>query len=162
MSDVTVQVIGDVTTVTVDETEVVTVEVTTDPVTVTVGEAGPQGATGPVGPLGPPGTQPAFSRSGLLEPVVGTHRYYIERANTITKVRASVGTAPVGASITIDVKKNGTSILGGTLLSVAAGQFTNTRTTSVAVSAGDYLTVDIVSVGTSTPGSDLTVTVTLE
>lgn len=158
---VSIEVVEYPVTVTV-EGETTVIEATTEVATLEVGTSGPQGATGAVGPVGPPGTQPVFSKTGPLEAVVGTHRFYLEQNRTISKVRAAVGTASVGAPIVIDVKKNGVSIFGGTPLSVSAGQFTNTKNTNEAVVAGDYLTIDIVSVGTSTAGSDLTVTVTLD
>ena len=119
-------------------------------------------AQGPAGPAGPPGVLPMFSRSGQVEPLVGANRFYVEFPMTVTKVRASLGTAPQGSPVVVDVNKNGLSILGGIPVTVAAGQFTHTVTTSVAVAAGDYLTVDIDAVGSTTPGSDLTVTITME
>lgn len=150
----TVEVVEQITTVeVVDDT--ITVSVADQPVVVELSEAGPQGATGPAQPA-------VFSRAGLLSPIVSTQRFYIERAATITKIRAAVGIPSTGSAVQIDVKVNGVSILSGSPLSVSAGQFTNTRNLSVAVNAGDYITTDVVAVGSTTSGADLTVTVTFD
>lgn len=100
-----------------------------------------------------------YSYDGELAAGSGGHRFYVESDTTITKVRASVGTAPTGSAVTVDVNKNGTSILSSAI-SIAAGANTATGTLSTtALSAGDYLTVDIDSVGSTTAGSDLVVQV---
>lgn len=132
----------------------------TSPTTATITSAtsGPQGARGPVG------TTPVFQRAGQLVTLTGTSRFYVEDNTSISKVRISVGTAPTGSSITVDVNKNGTTIFTNQANrpTIAAGNHTATATPSVtALAAGDYLTVDIDSVGSTTPGADLTVSVTL-
>lgn len=116
------------------------------------------------GPQGPSGTTPIYSRIGQLAPLVGKGRFYFEQAAVIGKVRASVDTAPIGAPVVIDVNVNGTSIYANQAnrLSIAAGTNTATSSPGFAVAAGDYITVDIDSVGTINPGADLTVTVALQ
>lgn len=100
-----------------------------------------------------------YSYDGELAAGAGGHRFYVESDTTITKVRASVGTAPTGSAVTVDVNKNGTSILSSAI-SIAAGSNTATGTLSTtALSSGDYLTVDIDSVGSTTAGNDLVVQV---
>lgn len=72
-----------------------------------------------------------------------------------------LNTAAVGGSLTVDVKKNGTSIFS-TLLTFDSGE-TTTRTASVpyvltgAISfvKGDYIDVYITNVGSSTAGKGL-------
>ena len=105
-----------------------------------------------------------FSRVGALIVVTGDGRFYVPRAREIISVVAAVGTAPTGASILIDVNKNGTTIFTtqGNRPSVAASAFKVAApavpdVTSVA--AGDLLSVDIDQVGSSVAGSDLTVIV---
>jgi hypothetical protein len=100
-----------------------------------------------------------FSSSGVLAVKSGGTRYYYEQAATIQQVRASVGTAPSGASIIIDVRKNGTSIFPiSPRPATTSGSNTTTATPdTTSLAAGDYLTVDIVQVGSITPGADLTV-----
>jgi hypothetical protein len=94
----------------------------------------------------------------------GTSRYYLEEARTVVKVRASVGTAPTGAAILVDVNKNGTTIFTtqANRPSIAISGNTATGTPQVtALAAGDYLTVDVDQVGSTVAGSDLTVQIEL-
>jgi hypothetical protein len=98
-----------------------------------------------------------FSKQDVLGTYTGTARYYFDATRTITQLRASVGTAPTGSSLVVTVYKNGSSI--GTV-TIPAGSYTATSTVSVAMAANDYLTVSISSVGSTVPGSDLTVTIT--
>lgn len=83
-------------------------------------------------------------------------------ALTIKKAFARVKTAPTGASIIIDINKNGSSIWTSTpanrltiAASASSGNQANFDTTSLA--EGDYLTIDIDQVGSSVAGEDLTV-----
>jgi hypothetical protein len=101
--------------------------------------------------------QAVFSKQDTLAPYTGTARYYLDATRTISQIRASVGTAPTGSGLTVTVYKNGSSIGSVT---IPAGSYTATSTISVAASANDYLTVSIISVGSTISGSDLTVTVT--
>ncbi len=111
------------------------------------------------GTAGSSGLNPVFSRQGTLATLTGTQRLYVERTGTIGVVRASVGTPSVGSPVVVDVNKNGTSILSAPI-SVAAGQYTATGTISnSSCVAGDYYTVDIDSVGSTSPGANLTVTI---
>lgn len=100
-----------------------------------------------------------FSSTGTLATKTGGTRYYYEQPTTIQQVRASVGTAPGGASIIIDVRKNGASIFSlSPKPTIISGANTATATPDTAsLTAGDYLTVDITQVGLTTPGADLTV-----
>lgn len=105
-----------------------------------------------------------YSKTGTLAISTGTIRYRFPWAATILGVTAAVNTAPVGASIIADVKKNGTTIFTttGNRPTIAAG--TNATTTEptpdvTTIAAGDYITVDIAQVGSTTAGSDLTVIV---
>jgi hypothetical protein len=83
------------------------------------------------------------------------------RTLTIASVRASVGTAPTGASIIVDVNKNGTTIFGtqSARPTIAASGFTNKTTghTVTTIADGDYFTVDVDQVGSSVAGANLTV-----
>lgn len=119
-------------------------------------EKGPQG---PQGPTGNTGLTPMFSRQGNLYAMEGRGRLYVERSGTVSNIRASVGTAPVGSAVVVDVLKNGSEVA---ILTIAAGSYTTVYTTPIAVSSGDYFTVNISSVGSTTPGADLTVAVTID
>lgn len=102
-----------------------------------------------------------FSKGGVLTTGTGTLRIYAPWAGTIDEVRASVGTAPTGASLIVDVHKNGTTIYGtqSNRPTIAASGFTATGGTASGAdfSAGDYFTVDRDQVGSTVAGSDLTV-----
>lgn len=107
-----------------------------------------------------------YSYSGILAVSTGTFRLYNDMGSTwtIQAVRASVGTAPVGASVIIDILKNGTTIFTTTANrpTITAGAFTSGKVTAIdvpSVADGDYLTVNIVQIGSTTAGSDLTVQV---
>ncbi|MEE9584773.1 MAG: hypothetical protein V3W51_04750 [Candidatus Brocadiales bacterium] len=105
-----------------------------------------------------------------LAVTVGTHRVYVRHpvtagwTLTIEGVVASVGTAPTGAAILIDVHKNGTTIwtTQGNRPSIAIsgnGGALDTDMDVTSLSLGDYFTVDIDQVGSSTKGKDLVVEV---
>lgn len=106
----------------------------------------------------------AFSKSGTLSPSNGTLRLPVDGTYTITGTRLTVGTAPVGTSLIIDVLKNGTTIYTTqanrptiTAGSNSGGPGSTPDVTGLA--AGDYLTINIIQVGSTTAGSDLTVTI---
>ena len=87
----------------------------------------------------------------------GTARWYSPRAVTITKIRTHVATSSAGAALNMTLKKNGTSIQ---TFSIAAGSTTDVTTgLNLSVAEGDYLTIDITQIGSSTAGSDLNVVI---
>lgn len=106
-----------------------------------------------------------FSISGALTVQTGAHRIYNDTGVplTIRSVRASVGTAPTGAAIRVDVNKNGTSIFTtqGNRPNIAVSTFTSkvTNMDVTSIADGEYLTVDVDVIGSTVAGSDLTVAV---
>jgi hypothetical protein len=75
-----------------------------------------------------------------------------------------VGTAPTGASVIVDILKNGTTIYSGgtgrptiSASSHDSGSYATPSTTTLA--AGDYLTVNVSQIGSSVAGSDLVVAI---
>lgn len=105
-----------------------------------------------------------FGYGGTLTTYVGTGRYYAQANCTISSVWASVGTAPTGSSIIVDINKNGTTIFttqaNRPTIAIGAaysGNVTNMDITSL--SAGDYITIDIDQIGSTVAGADLTVCV---
>jgi hypothetical protein len=85
---------------------------------------------------------------------------------TIASVYVRVGTAPVDASLIVDVNKNGTTIFTtqGNRPTITTG---NTSATSAApdvtsITAADYITIDVDQVGSTTAGSDLSITINCE
>jgi hypothetical protein len=123
-----------------------------------IGPQGPQGPQGEVGPQGPTGKVATFSYSGTLSLNVGEARWYPPSNCTITDVQAWVSTAPVGSSVNFSINKNNVELITGSIL---VSNFTMTPQTglSVALLSTDYLTVDIDQIGSSVPGSNLTVRV---
>lgn len=97
-------------------------------------------------------------QTGVLEVTTGTKRWYAPKAVTIDRIVARVNTAPVGAAINITVNKNGSS--GATLVIADGGTKIINSSPSITLAEDDYLTVDITQIGSSTAGSDLTVTFT--
>lgn len=77
----------------------------------------------------------------------------VGHACTLTAIYARCGTAPTGAALTLRVNRNGTSI---TTVTIADGQTSGSTTgLSQALAAGDILTIDVVNIGSSTPGADV-------
>lgn len=81
-------------------------------------------------------------------------------------VKPIVKDAPTGADIILDLNLNGTSVFAaGNRPRILAGQVQGTEANvfnNSTVAVGDYLTLDIDQVGSSTPGAWLTVVVTFE
>jgi len=79
------------------------------------------------------------------------------RDGLFTSIYARVKTAPTGQALNMRLNKNGSS---AATFSIAAGA-TNVSSTglSIAFVAGDYFNFDVTQVGSTLPGSDLTVAV---
>jgi len=84
-------------------------------------------------------------------------------AFTLTAVRASVATAPVGSVLTVDINESGSTILS-TKLTIDAGEYTSTTAATPAVISDSALaddsaiTMDIDTIGSGTAGAGLKVT----
>lgn len=111
---------------------------------------------------------PTFTIVGTLTTGTGLTPLIIAPfALTIKKAFGRVKTAPAGASIIIDINKNGTSIWNtnqGNRLTIAAGTNSASQTSfdTTSLAEGNYLTLDIDQVGSTTAGADLTVEVYCE
>jgi len=93
----------------------------------------------------------------------GKATFRMPYAFTLTAVRASVTTAPAGSVITVDINESGTSVLS-TKITIDAGEKTST-TAAVAPVISDSaladdaeITIDIDTIGSSTAGTGLKVT----
>lgn len=110
--------------------------------------------------------RPTFAYAGTLAAGANAARYYVEEAVTITAVRASVGTAPTGATLIVDVNKNGTTIYttqgNRPTIAISGNTATANSPDVTTLAAGDYLTVDIDQVGSTVAGGDLTVQIELK
>ena len=93
----------------------------------------------------------------------GKATFRIPYAFTLTAVRASVTTAPVGSVITVDINESGTSVLS-TKITIDAGEKTSTTAAIAPVISDSALaddaeiTIDIDTIGSSTAGTGLKVT----
>lgn len=114
-----------------------------------------------VRPIGVP-----YFFTGALSVKTGTHRIYNDTGVnfTIEGFRISVGTAPTGASLILDVNKGGSTIYTtqANRPTLTAGSNTVKHTTAPDTTAwndGEYLTIDIDQVGSTLAGADLVVQV---
>lgn len=121
------------------------------------------GATAKWKNLGPNDSIITFTETSILTVKAGTSRFYFPFNAKIMGIQASVGTPPEGQIIRVNVLKNGTSVFTGTTR-VAVGQSVNVGAERVeidftagasTVTTGDYLTISIDQIGTTTAGSDL-------
>lgn len=89
---------------------------------------------------------------------IGTARWYPSSPIEITNIFVSVGVAPTGASLLVDVKKNGVSILGS-LIEIVNGALTANVAipTDIVGLTTDYYSVDITQIGAAAAGEDLSV-----
>ena len=108
-----------------------------------------------------------FTQAGVLTVKTGTTRFPIKGGTfQIQTVAAMVNTAPTGASVIVDVNKNGTTIYGTQAnrptIAVSATSATVGAHTATTVTDGDYLTVDIDQIGSTVAGSDLVVVIRMQ
>jgi hypothetical protein len=119
-------------------------------------DASKGGARGPAGE-----SLIVYSRDGDLSAGDGgVKRYRFPFPATILGVSAAIATAPTGADVVIDVLKNGVSVLTASKLHILDGFHEAAEVSSFVtqtVVTGEYLTVNIVSVGSIVRGADLTV-----
>jgi len=116
---------------------------------------GPRGYIGYTGSLG--GNNITLQQPGKLVTYTGTARWYSPTNSIITSVTPRVRTS-ADLPISLNLLKNGTSLFSQTIQAQATTTATNTTTYSL--STGDYLTVNVLSVGTGAqPGEDLYVQV---
>lgn len=97
-----------------------------------------------------------LSLPGELALTTGTTRFYIESEVKLDNVRASVSVPSTGAPIIVDILVNG---VVRDSVSIPAGQQTATSTPSptVILQPNDFITVNIVGIGSGDPGENLVV-----
>ena len=107
---------------------------------------------------------PTFTKYSTLSVGAGTLRLPIDASYTITGVRLTVGTAPTGANLIVDVLKNGSTVFttSANRPTITAGS--NSGGPGAApdlptIAAGDYLTINIDQVGSTVAGADLVVSI---
>lgn len=106
-----------------------------------------------------------LQKSGVLVAEAGTRRLYFDEAFEVDTVYAHVQTtAPTGASVIVDVHKNGTTLFTtqGNRPEIAAAAWRDTTGNTpdvTSIAAGDYLTLDVDQIGSTDAGEDLVVTI---
>jgi len=126
----------------------------------TIGVDGYTGSQGAVGYTGSAGTggggsglqTKTMDYTGTLVTFTGTKRWWINGDYTISNLYAFVITPAVGANIDLSVNKNGT--LAETI-SITANVNSSVKAANVSLALGDYITVDVTQVGSTTAGADL-------
>jgi hypothetical protein len=108
-----------------------------------------------------------FSLAGAVTTGAGVLRFPVKGGTfQIQTVAAMVGTAPTGASLIVDVNKNGTSIYGTQAnrptIAASANAATVGAHTATTVTDGDYITVDVDQVGSTVAGSNLVVVIRMQ
>lgn len=93
-------------------------------------------------------------QQGELTVTTGSARWYAPAALTISKITARVATAPTGSAVTILVKKSGTT---ASTLTISDGGTSDIDNTGFSMTAGQYLTVDVSAIGSTTAGEELNV-----
>lgn len=108
------------------------------------------------------GALATYITTGEIAVGAGLVRFPFPFVATLVSVTAGIATPPTGAALIVDVHRNGTTIFStqANRPTIAAGANATAaaptpNTTAMAV--GDYLTVDIDQVGSTVPGSNLTV-----
>ena len=95
----------------------------------------------------------ALNQAGELVITTGTVRWYAPSALTINSIVARIGTT-ADATVTAVAKKNGSTVA---TTSITAGQSEATNNTGFSMVTGDYLTLDITTIGSTNKGADLNV-----
>lgn len=98
-----------------------------------------------------------YAIDGNVTVNTGTARFYTYDSAVLETVNAYVATAPVGSTLNIRVNKNGSS---AATLAISAGATSATSSPNLSFSQGDYVTVDITQIGSSTAGADLRINFT--
>jgi hypothetical protein len=95
-----------------------------------------------------------FNYPGQLLISTGISRWFSQGNTSIERVRAQVSLPPTGSPVTIVIKKNDVS---AQTFSISQNQTTAEINTSITTVNGDYITVDLTSVGATTKAENLVV-----
>jgi|SaaInlV_125m_DNA_1040241.scaffolds.fasta_scaffold06032_8 hypothetical protein len=98
------------------------------------------------------GIEKDYRYNGILYPQNGSAKLYMTSTTTLNEVIANLEIAPSGGDVDLRLNKNGSS---AATLTIADSSTTTTITPNISFVSGDYITVDITSVGTSTAGTNL-------
>lgn len=103
-----------------------------------------------------------LTHTGTLSAFTGSKRWYAPKNITISKIVVRVDAAPTGSGVVIQINKTSSGVTTNHQLTVADGttKTTDNSPTLSSMLEDDYLTVDIISVGSTTAGENLTVEIT--
>lgn len=103
-----------------------------------------------------------LTHTGTLSAFTGSKRWYAPKNITISRIVVRVDTAPTGSGVVIQINKTSSGVTTNHQLTVADGttKTTDNSPTLSSMLVDDYLTVDIISVGSTTAGENLTVEIT--
>ena len=100
-----------------------------------------------------------YKNIGTLSTNVGTDKWYVPIKSKITSIISRVEVAPQGTTpLTVAVKIN--SVSTATLSINSGTTVSSLNTSTINVNTNDYITVDVINIGNTVAGSDLTVTFT--
>ena len=114
------------------------------------------------------GVAASFAKAGAVTVAALPARWYNETdvPLRVRNVLLSVGTAPTGANLTVDVKINTVSVFAAAgdrakvLASAFTGEAAPTKTDgAIMVLPGQYVTAEVTVIGSSVAGSDLDIRV---
>ncbi len=104
-----------------------------------------------------PGIMPIpFGRMGTQYVDVGTQEFYVEYDGNLLGFRGVLASGPVGDDFIMALRVNGVVVATATILDGQRNSGYVTITPGTVV-AGDYITFDVVQVGSTSPGTTLTV-----
>lgn len=102
--------------------------------------------------------QVVLNQYDTLELFTGTDRWYAPTSLTITNITGRLYSASASGTVTFRVNKTGSGGTTTTTSSFNSGSSKVSQTVNIAMTADEYLTVDITSIGgTGDEGSDLNV-----
>jgi hypothetical protein len=96
-------------------------------------------------------------QDGSLTTVTGNARWYADSNVSINRIVARVDTAPTGANLGLTVNKTGTSNTTVNLAVIDGTVKTSNTNPSLSLLEDEYLTVDVIQVGSTAPGENLKV-----
>lgn len=101
-----------------------------------------------------------ITQPGVVAPVAGTTRWTTPNKIRLLSIVARVNSAPIGRDLTLNIKKNGVPVTS-TPITIAANNNSVTvnaaQMASSTAEANDYFTMDVLNVGSTYAGADLTV-----
>jgi hypothetical protein len=102
----------------------------------------------------------SYRYSGLLAANQGDLRYYFHQPTVCEQIDVFVDEEPVGADVVISILKN--SVQSQTITLPAGDTSVLGTSSTLSFTSGDFITVDITQVGTTSPGTNLYIVFTFK